>query len=179
MLICVPHLMEDAVKIKHTFVPIVAAILISGCSAGGIANAMAQKAASSAISSAQENSRLASVEKQAFAQANRTGDAQLTCDEISSQLAEEAILMAASAEDLGLDTTGLSEEALTNMAVGQAALASGMTNMVPVVGGVSGMVAQERSRQKELRRNAAEAEFYGSRARRNVLMTLSDSADCT
>jgi len=161
-------------KTQHLILPILASILISGCSASGLANAAMQKAASNAISSAQENSRLDKVQRTAVAQANRDGDNLLTCDEISSQMANEAVMMATAAEDLGLDTTGLTDEALANAAIGQAAVASGMASMVPM----AGMVTGEMARQKELRRSAAEAEFYGSKARRDVLMSLSTTAGC-
>jgi hypothetical protein len=165
------HTMESLMKTKYAIMPVLAAVLISGCSASGLANAAMQKAASNAITSAQESNRLDNVQRQAAAKANREGDSLLTCGEISSQLADEAVMMATAAEDLGMDTSN----GLTNAAIGQAAAASGMASMVPM----ASMVTGEAARQKELRRSAAETEFYGSKARRDVLMSLSTTAGCS
>jgi len=165
--------------IKYTILPIVASVLLTGCGASGMANAMMQKAASNAISSSQENARMKNVQRQAVAQANHDGDNLLTCDEISAQLAEEAVMMASAAEDLGIEDTALSDHATTNAAISQMAMKTGMAKAVPFAGMASGMVAQEKLRQEELRKNAAEAQFYGSKARRDVLVDLSAKADCS
>lgn len=165
-------------KTKLTLCALAASLMITGCSATGMASALAQKAAGDAISNAQEKSRMAGIERTALELANRDGDAVLTCAEINTQMASEAILMADAAEDLGIEVYDHQGNAMRNAAIVQAGMATGAAKAVPVVGGLATMAETARSEERAKKKAAAETQFYNSRARRDVLMDLSEKAKC-
>ncbi|GLQ20656.1 hypothetical protein ACFFUB_01215 [Algimonas porphyrae] len=165
-------------KTKLTLCAMTAALLLTGCGATGIASAMAQKVASDSITAAQEKSRMAAVERNALAAANRDGDAILTCTEINVQLAEEAVLMAEAAENLGIQVNDYQGDAARNSAIVQAGMATGAGKAIPVVGGLANMAATAKREERAKLKAEAEIQFYGSRARRDVLTDLSEKAGC-
>ena len=154
---------------------------LSGC-AGGMASAVAQSVASKSITNAQQKSadkkRMKKVMAMAEANSRLPGDDALTCDEISADLIQQAESMASSAEDLGIDVNDFSKETAMLTATSQAAMATGVASVVPGVSVVSGMAAQEMTRQRIEARDAAEVEFYSAKARRDVLLEYSDAKNC-
>ncbi|MEM9600039.1 MAG: hypothetical protein AAF926_03365 [Pseudomonadota bacterium] len=165
-------------KTKLTLCAVTAALMMTGCGATGIASAMAQKVASDSITAAQEKSRMAKIERTALELANRDGDATLSCSEINTQLADEAVLMAEAAENLGIQVYDHQGDAMRNAAIVQAGMATGAARAVPIVGGVANMAAGAQAKVRAEKKQAAEKQYYNSRARRDVLVDLSEKAGC-
>ena len=157
----------------------------SACSAtGGMTNALAQKAASTAVSSAVSRKTTSTeqyVEPQAVAVAAKPSDAKMSCEAITTKVAELDAVIVHNGRIANKDISMASRQAAT-AAVAQGAvsmgLKTGMAKAVPFMNMFGQQAAERSANAKEKKVKKARKAYHSAVSRRATLMGVYAGKGC-